>query len=421
MAPSDSYSEFKRGWYIVLIAALGLACGLGAIPIYSLGVFTKPLGDSFGWSRAEVQGIYTWMTIGNLIAAPVVGWLIDNKGVRQVTLVSILGMSLGFAALGLLTGPLWSFYVIAFFTAIIGVGTTPITYTRLIIDWFDISRGKALGITLAGTGVTATFLPSYASWLIETYDWRIAYLGLAALPALLAFPVSYLFLHDREKTEKAQTKIKTDMTKKEAVPEDSHEIMKEPIFREVLKDYKFWAMNISFMLVGVCIAGCISHLVPMLTDRNVAPREAAQIAGTIGVSVIVGRLGTGYLIDRFWAPGVALCILTLPAISCLILASGYGGIDGAVFAAILIGLAAGAEFDLMSFLVSKYFGQKKYGIIYSCLYAAFKISAGIGAPLFGYSFDVTGSYDIILYAASISLILGSLILLTLGPYRNIYK
>ena len=72
----------------------------------------------------------------------------------------------------------------------------------------------------------------------------------------------------------------------------------------------------------------------------------------------------------------------------------------------------------MSFLVTKYFGRRRYGIIYSFLYAAFKLSAGIGAPLFGLSFDLTGSYRFALYCAAGSLIGGSLIMLLLGPYRS---
>ena len=376
-------AEFKRSWKIVLVAGIGLACGLSAIPIYSLGVFTKPLSETYGWSRAEVQAIYTWMTIGNLVAAPFLGWLIDLQGVRRVTLVSLIGMALGMASLGLLTGPLWSFYVLAFITAIIGIGTAPITWTRLIVDWFDTGRGRALGIALAGTGVSATFIPSYATWLITEFGWRMTYVGLAALPALIALPLSYFFLFDRT----AHIPKKNDKPSELTPAPIQHTGME---LGAALKGYRFWAMNVAFVMVGMCIAGIIAHLIPMLTDRDVPMKTAAQVAGTIGMSVIVGRLLTGYLIDRFWAPGVAVALLSLPVISCVILASGFGGIPAALFAAVLVGLAAGAEFDLMSFLVSKYFGQRHYGMIYSCLYAVFKLSAGIGAPLFGFLVEILG-------------------------------
>ena len=403
-------TEFRRSWRIVIVAGVGLACGLSAIPIYSLGVLTKPLSETFGWSRAEVQSIYTWMTIGNLVAAPFLGWLIDHQGVRRVTLISLVGMALGMASMGVLSGPLWSFYFLGFMTAVVGVGTVPITWTRLIIDWFDAGRGRALGIALAGTGVSATFIPSYATWLLAEYGWRMTYVGLGALPALIALPLSYFFLFDRTGRSAKPTKTLS--------AEPSNEKHLDGLeFREVLKGYRFWVMNAAFVMVGLCIAGLISHLIPMLTDRDVPDGTAAQVAGVIGLAVIVGRIGTGYLIDHFWAPGVAVGLLSLPAISCLILASGVGGVPAALVAAVLIGLAAGAEFDLMSFLTSKYFGQRKYGTIYSFLYAAFKLSAGIGAPLFGLSFDITGSYALILYGATGLLIIGSLLMLTLGPYR----
>ncbi|MEE8308531.1 MAG: MFS transporter, partial [Gammaproteobacteria bacterium] len=280
----------------------------------------------------------------------------------------------------------------------------PITWTRLIVDWFDAGRGRALGIALAGTGVSATFIPIYATWLITEFGWRMTYIGLAALPALIALPLSYFFLYDRTgHSAKAAKHRQPQLSGME--------------FGEVLKGYRFWALNVAFVMVGMCIAGLIAHLIPMLTDRNVPATTAAQVAGTIGISVIVGRIGTGYLIDRFWAPAVGVAVLSLPALSCVVLAVGYGGIPGALFAAVLVGLAAGAEFDLMSFLVTRYFGQRRYGLIYSCLYAVFKLSAGIGAPLFGLSFDLTGSYEFILYCAAGSLIGGSLLMLLLGPYR----
>jgi MFS family permease len=91
-------------------------------------------------------------------------------------------------------------------------------------------------------------------------------------------------------------------------------------------------------------------------------------------------------------------------------------IHAGVVIAALVGLAAGAEFDIMSFLVSRYFALNRYGIIYSCLDALFKIGAGIGGPLFALSFDFSGSYALVLNCSAASLIGVALLLLILGPY-----
>ena len=409
MASTDhaatSREEFRRGWKIILVAAVGLGCGLSALPIYSMGALTKPLTSAFGLTRGEVGSVYTWMTIGNLIAAPFLGILIDKHGVRRVTLISVALMAIGMASMAF-ADSLTELYIIGFCMSVVGVGTVPITWTRVIVDWFDLGRGRALGIALAGTGVAAVFVPKYTTWLIATYGWQGAYIGLAAMPALLALPLSYFLLHDRTGSGPQQVKAQPGLTSGAEVE-----------FSEVLKGYRFWVMNVAFFLVGACVAGLISGLVPMLTDRGVPAITAAEVAGVIGLMVIFSRIGTGFLLDRFWAPGVALFLLSTPAIGCFILANGIGGIPGAIVAAASIGVAAGAEFDLMSFMVGKYFGNRRYGIIYACLYAVFKLSAGVGAPIFGYSFDMTGNYNFILYCASGAMVAGSALLLTLGPYR----
>ncbi len=393
--------EFRRGWKIILVAAIGLGCGLSALPIYSIGVLTKPLTVAFGISRGDVQSVYTWMTIGNLIASPFLGMAIDRMGVRKITLISIALMAIGMATMSLAES-LWHLYIIGFCMSVVGVGTVPITWTRVIIDWFGKGRGFALGLALAGTGIAAVFLPMYTNWLVANFSWRGAYVGIACLPALLALPLSYFLLHDRT-------------TGSNNTPATAAE-QKEVGFGEVLTGYRFWVMIVAFFLVGACVAGLISALVPILTDRGVTSASAAQVASVIGIMVIISRIGTGYLLDRFWAPGVALILLSIPAVACFILASGIGGIPGAILAAATIGLAAGAEFDVMSFMVGRYFGQRRYGIIYSCLYASFKLSAGVGAPIFGYSFDNAGNYNFILYVAAGALVAGSALLLTLGPY-----
>jgi MFS family permease len=410
---SGARAEFRAYWPIVLTAAVGLASGIGALPIYSLGSLTLPMSHDLGWSRAETQGIFTWMTVGNLVAAPALGWWLDRHGVRAVTLWSTAGMAVGFALLGIATQSLWSAYLIAFFTALVGVGTSPITWTRVIVAWFSSARGQALGFALAGTGVSAALVPSYTVWLIERFGWRGAYLGLAALSVAFALPLALALLRDPPAHDPAATASAGEHAARAPATASAPSAAAAAAG---FTSYRFWILTAAFVLVGGSLAGIIAHLVPMLSDRGVAPALAAKVAGFVGISVIAGRIVTGYLLDRFWAPGVAFIVLGMPIISCLLLASGFGGINGALVAAVLVGLAAGAEFDLMSFLVSRYFGAWRYGMLYSCLYAAFKLSAGLSAPLFGGVFDAQGSYSSILYGAGGALLLGAGLLLLLGPY-----
>ena len=374
MSPSDqtltARDEFRRGWKIILVAAVGLGFGLSALPIYSIGVLTKPLTAAFHISRGDVQSIYTCMTVGNLLASPFLGVMIDRHGVRRITLISVILMSIGMAMMGLAQS-LWQLYAIGFVMSVLGVGTAPVTWTRVIVDWFSVKRGFALGLALAGTGVVAIFLPLYTTWLVTDFGWRDAFAGLGALPLIFALPLSYYLLYDR-------TGGTAVLATKAAVGSNDAE------FGEAIRGYRFWVMSVAVFLVGACVAGLVSALVPILTDRGFTPGAAARVASVIGIMVIVGRAGAGYLLDRVWAPGVALVLLSAPIIGCFILASRVSSLPAMILAAATIGLAVGAEFSVLAFMVGKYFGQRRYGIIYACLYAVFKLSAGVGTPMFGY-------------------------------------
>lgn len=86
MSPISPWSEFRRGWRPLGAALVGKVFSFGAIPIYLVGVFTIPLGEAFGWSRAEVALSYTIATMTAASLAPLVGWLCDRYGARPLVI-----------------------------------------------------------------------------------------------------------------------------------------------------------------------------------------------------------------------------------------------------------------------------------------------------------------------------------------------
>ncbi|NJO12366.1 MAG: MFS transporter [Gammaproteobacteria bacterium] len=102
------------------------------------------------------------------------------------------GSESGFFRRGRSGGHLWVLYFAYAVMAILGAGTTPITWTRAIAAGFDRQRGIALGLTLTGTGICAMLSPIYAVWLVEHFGWRGAYVGLGLLPLLLAGPLVFI-------------------------------------------------------------------------------------------------------------------------------------------------------------------------------------------------------------------------------------
>ncbi len=375
--------EFRRGWPVLVAAALGTAFGASPVPFNSAGPFIKPLADEFGWGRGDIQLALFWFTAAVVLTVPFIGGLADRIGVRKVAIGTLALFGVTFAALAFTPASLLGFYLLWALMGALGGGSTPVTWTRAVNAWFVHNRGLALALTLMGTGVTAAFLPSLATWLIGEFGWRKAFLGISLLPLAVALPVV---------------------------------VWLGASVAQALRDYRFWVIALSILCVAIGVGGSITNFQPLLMDRGFEPQQAARIAGVIGVSVIVGRLLAGVLIDHYWAPLVTLPMLALPAVACFLLAQSQVPAAAAILSAVLIGLAAGAETDLVAYLTARYFGLANYGRLYGLQYAVFGFASGISPFLFGKVFDVTGSYQPILYFAAVLFVLGAVALLTLGRY-----
>jgi len=403
--------EFRRGWGVVLAAMLGIGLGLSPVPFYTIGMLAPELNKAFGWEFSAMLVGLPIMTLGVLVASPLVGLLADRFGVRRVALVSIVLFSLSFMAFSMNQGSIELFYLNWGLMALFGAGTLPITWTRAVNNRFDLHKGLALGLSLLGTGIFGCLVKPLTAWLIADFGWRTAYVAIGALPLLIALPVALLWFRDADDDlSNAVQRREAQAQRAAAAPGMS--------FRESLRDYRFWLLAFSFTLISFAVGGLIPNMENILKVAGFGRSDVVALVSLIGLSVTVGRIAGGWLIDRLWAPGVAFVMISLPALACYLLAADSLSVGSARLAIVLVGIAAGIEYDLMAFLVARYFGMKSYGAIYGAQYGFFAFGAGLAPVVFGKAFDKAGSYDSVLLLAAVMLFLGALALLGLGRYRN---
>jgi fucose permease len=127
-------------------------------------------------------------------------------------------------------------------------------------------------------------------------------------------------------------------------------------FRQAVKNRTFAILSTIFFLLALAVSGMIIHFIPMLLNLGVSANQAGKIAAVLSVSLMAGRLVTGFLIDRFYAPRVAAILFGLSSIGLTMFL--IGGVQFALVAAVAIGITMGAEVDLIGYLVSRYFGLK---------------------------------------------------------------
>ncbi|MEO1137276.1 MAG: MFS transporter, partial [Pseudomonadota bacterium] len=186
---------------------------------------------------------------------------------------------------------------------------------------------------------------------------------------------------------------------------------------ESLKTWRFWLLAACFVPISYAIGAIIPNIERVLTASGFGMNEAVGLATLTGLAVLGGRVIGGYLIDRFWAPGVAFVFLASPAFALWLL--GHPEIDAntATIAILMIGFGAGVEYDFMAYMVSKYFGMRSYSAIYGAIYGFFALGAGLGPTILTRLADANG-WQSTLTQAAIILFVSTLPLLLLGRYRR---
>ncbi len=407
-------SEFLLGWTVLLAGVLGVAFGASPVPVNIIGFTVEPLIAEFGWSRTAILLPMTIFGVIAALLAPYFGSLADKYGVRKVALLSLAAFGLSFGALSLTptaqaASTLYIYYALWVIVGLVGIGSTPLTWSRAISLWFDRRRGLALGILLLGTSLAALVVPKLAVFAITSYGWRAMYAIIALLPLLVALPIAiWLFREPR--------------------PEEMPPGVANPTGRltgvslaTALRDYRFWLIWLSIAIIATSFGGAFINMPSILADRGLTAQNAASVMGILGLGIFVGRIATGMLLDRFWQGFVALPLLCLPALSSIILLGDTTAFGMAALAGFLLGLAAGAEADLIAYLAGRYFGMAHYGKIYGMLYMPFGIFAALSPILYAAVRDLGGSYDPILKVSIAGYIIGAILLVLLGRYPDRFE
>lgn len=397
----------RNRWWVVVATVLGLIVGAGPINVFAFGVFLKPITAEFGVGRGLFSSALTLHATVAAIMCPIYGWMIDRWGVRRVMLPSLVLYVIGIALYTQIRAdPFVITYLIFAFAGATGTVGGPVPYSTVISQWFDRQRGLALGIGMAGVGLGVALVPQLAAVLIQNFGWRTAYLGISAAVILFAFIPVALFVREPPGFEAAPKR-----------GESRGAALNIPGARvgEALKSWLFWGLGIAFFFDVIAINGTLTHIVALLTDRGIGREVAVTALSGTGIALFCGRVLSGWFLDRFWGPYVAIGFFVTPMIGLALLMSHAAG-AAPFLGAICLGLGIGAEIDLMAFFASRYFGLRNYAKIYGTMFGMFGFGVGLGPALSGASFDRFHSYVPIFGVYEVMLFITCVIFLCLGPY-----
>jgi predicted MFS family arabinose efflux permease len=399
------------GWWVVATAATGLFWG-APITVFSFSVFFKPLMHDFHVGRAAISLAFTLGGLAAAISAPLAGWLTDRCGARKVILPATVMFGSTLLLAKVLSASIGQFYVLYLLLGLLVNGVGPVPYSYVISHWFDRRRGLALGLTMFGIGSGAMVIPVAAQMLIAKFGWRSTYALFGCAVLLISLPIVAVFL----KENPADWGLLPDGAEPRSAPALEPAGSPGRSLGEVWQTQTFWLMVCPFFLAGASVHGCAVHLVALLSDRGMSMQTAALGSSILGAAVLIGRAGTGFLLDHVFAPCLAAVCFAGVAAGIALLRIGNSTAICFV-GAFLVGLGLGAEVDMIAFLVSRYFGLRFFGQIYGFAFAAFALAGALGPVAMGAGFDFTGSYTAPLAGLCISGAAAALLISRLGPYQ----
>ncbi len=380
------------GYWLIAVAfvLLLVSCGSGSF-VFSL--FVKPLEASLGWGRGQVMVGFTIFFVSQGLTSPLVGRIVDRHGPRRVIAVGALVMGLGFV-LASLTGDLWMFYVsyVVIGSGSAGMGAVPCSY--IVSNWFKRRRGVVVGIMSAGMGVGGLVMAPLVAYLLQSYDWRTAYLAMAVIIWAVAIPLALALVRTRPSDMGLCPDGVADDTERLRAAASNPVEGRSLTLRQASKASAIYLIGVSFFFSGFSNTGAMHAPVPFLEDIGFPTATAAAALGTVGLGSAAGKVFFGWLCDRIPAKRASALGLTLQLGGVLVLLSIRADSPLALIwaYALLLGFGLGSWLPTMSMLVSTTFGLAYYGSIFGVI--SFLESAGTSiGPLFaGLVFDAIGTY-----------------------------
>ncbi len=408
-------SEWRQYWPVVLIGVLGMA--MTTVHLYSTGVFIGPLEEEFGWSRSEITFGFTILALVGAVLAPFVGALIDRYGPRRLGLAGIAVYCLCLAGLSLANANIYSWWALWCVLAVGGLMTKPTIWTAAVSSLFQRGRGLALAFTLCGTGIGSSFVPALANSLITHWGWREAYITLAVICLLIVLPVAVFGLHsasDNARRQRARSKTPVG---------DARQVAVQPGLsaKQAILSLRFLKLAVAAFTVTLAIVSFVMNLVPIMVSNGFSRETAAGIAGLVGVTSIAGRLVTGHLLDRLNGNLIGAVVVLAPIFTCLCFIFSPTSTAVIVIAVIVLGLALGAELDVVAYLATRHFGLRSYGVIFGTIVSLWSVANGLGPLGVSYIYDLTGSYEGALWIYIPLLIIASASLYAMGDYPESFE
>lgn len=386
----------KFSWHQAFLILIGVGIMIGFARgglMNSGGLFLSVVSKDLGVGVGTLTLYFSISAIVMMLALPIAGKMMGKYSVKMLVIVSVIMQGGAFAAFGLLT-QVWQFYAVSIIMAIGTAIPCHVVGPVLINRWFKKNSGLAMGVMMSVSNLLAAIIQPQIGLSIATNGWRGTYIGVGIICIIVVATLSLLFV--KFPSGKAGSipfgieaaSLEEDNEKKKGLEGISLHVAK--------KSTPLYAL-FGFMLLLTAIASFSQVMAPFASSKGFDVTFAGSAMGMLMIGSLLGGLFFGLLSDKIGSKVSVLISMSFGIASVVLLIVGAGNRSVFLGAMVLFGLLNSSIGTMGPLLVSSIFGHKNYASIYSIAAMGMAIGGMLGTPLFGFIFDKTGSFDLVLY------------------------
>ena len=364
---------------LVLLCGILLLASLGSV--YAWSIFTKPLCETFGWSKMQVSWVFSLAVAGLGLSAAYTGPKVSKLGARKLMFRSAAFFAGGYliSALALYLKNLPLLYLGYGVIGGIGLGTGYVTGVTTIAGWFPDKKGFATGLVVMGFGIGALLM----SKVIAPYALQATQNNLPAtflvigLAFCVVMPLACLGIQSPPS----------------ATGNGRPATVAETIQHGPAVQIKLWVVCFLYSLAGLGIISLQSPLFQKVasdSDPSLSTVALAALGATLigwtSVGNSIGRLFWASISDKIGRVNAFIALLGTAAVAFLILPHVSSPFLYGCLLAYTIA-SYGGGFGTIPSLISDLYGPKRMSPVHGKVLTGWATAGLIAPPTFGWLMD----------------------------------
>lgn len=399
-----------------LIAASAILFNVMLGIVYSWSIFTRPLMDTFGWSKTTATLPFTVYIVVFAPLTILAGSLQDRFGPRRVAIVGGAMIGVGFFLASLvetIPSPAWLCFSYGVISGA-GCGMGYATTVPVARKWFPDKPGLAVGLVVMGVGLSALLFAPLGRYFIEVGGVGKAFLGIGVILFLFSILFASMLRNPPEGWHPEGWHPSTSGM--------SRVVLRDCGPRVVLRSPEFWMMWLTYALMSAVGLMVVGHIAAYSEEAGLAPMYAALSASAFALCNALGRPVSGLMYDRMGAARTMLILFIIQGVMMLSFPHLARSMAGIYLAVAIIGFNYGANFTIFPSLTAECFGIKNLGVNYGMVFSAFGLGGTLGPIIGSLVYDATRSYTAAFTTAAFLVLLAVVITLVfLARYRRLKR